>query len=59
LVDRALAVARRLAPLAGSAYTATKHALRAEVVRALDPDALVGDAWLADDHAARAREMLG
>lgn len=58
VLDRAVAAAKRLAPLAGPAYTATKRALRAEVVRALDPDAIAAEAWLGDDHAERAREML-
>lgn len=59
VLERAIAAARRLAPLAGPAYTATKRALRAEVVRALEPGAATAETWLADDHAARAREMLG
>lgn len=59
LLERALVAARRLAPLAGPAYTATKQALRADVARALDPRALGGQAWLGDDHASRAGEMLG
>jgi enoyl-CoA hydratase/carnithine racemase len=58
LLGRAVAAAQRLAPLAGPAYTATKRALRAEVARAVEPGALSGDAWLAEDHATRARQML-
>ena len=58
VLERAVVAARRLAPLAGPAYTATKRALRAEVVRALEPDAMATEQWLGDDHAARAREML-
>jgi enoyl-CoA hydratase/carnithine racemase len=59
LLERAVEAAQRLAPLAGPAYTATKRALRAEVTRAVQPGAIADDAWLADDHAARARKVLG
>jgi enoyl-CoA hydratase/carnithine racemase len=58
LLERAVEAARRLAPLAGPAYTETKRALRVEVVSAIAPAAIGADTWLADDHAARAREML-
>jgi enoyl-CoA hydratase len=58
LLDRAVEAARRLVPLAGPAYLATKRALRADVARAIEPGALGDDAWLADDHAARAHETL-
>jgi len=59
VLDRAVAAARRLAPLAGRAYTATKRTLRSKVVSALDPAALAAEPWLADDAAARATKMLG
>jgi enoyl-CoA hydratase len=59
LLDRAVASARRLAPLAGPAYTATKLALRAEVARALEPGAIGTEPWLGDDAPVRARQMLG
>jgi enoyl-CoA hydratase/carnithine racemase len=58
LIERAVAAARRLAPHAGPAYTHSKRALRSAVVAALEPGALEADAWLADDVAARMREML-
>lgn len=58
VLDRAVEAARRLAPLAGPAYTETKHALRAHVLRAVQPGVLPDDAWLPDDHPARARQVL-
>jgi enoyl-CoA hydratase/carnithine racemase len=58
LLERAVSAARRLAPLAGPAYAHTKRALRAGVVRALEPDAIGDESWLVDDAAGRARDVL-
>src|SRR4051794_19785606 len=54
VLPTAIAAARELAPLAGPAYTQTKRALRSAVVRALEPDAIADESWLADDTAGRA-----
>jgi enoyl-CoA hydratase len=59
LLERAVAAARELVPLAGPAYAHTKRALRREVVAALDPAAMDAEGWLGDDHAARARDLMG
>lgn len=58
VLDRALTAARRLAPLAGPAYAQTKRALRAQVVRALEPGAVSDGSWLGDDAGARTRDVL-
>ena len=57
-VASAVAAARELAPLAGSAYAHTKRALRTAVARALEPGAIADEVWLGDDAASRARDAL-
>ena len=59
LLERAVAGAHELAPLAGPAYTHTKRSLRSGVVRTLEPGAIADESWLADDAAERASQTLG
>jgi enoyl-CoA hydratase len=58
VLSTAIAAARELAPLAGPAYAHTKRSLRSGVVRALQPGAIADEAWLSDDAAGRARDVL-